>query len=270
MSNMEKVALVTGASSGIGQAIATKLSASGYRVFGASRRAVVADPGIQALTLDVTDDTSVTACVAEVLRQAGRIDLLVNSAGFALVAALEESTMAQVQAIFETNVFGVMRMTRAVLPAMRAQGAGRIVNISSIVGFLPAAYSGLYASTKHAVEGYSESLDHEVRTRGIRVCLIEPGFTMSNIARNMPEPDAPIDVYAAGRNNILDIFSAALAKGADPETVADAVLIAASAQVPKIRYAVGREAATLAKLRRFLPTAMFDRSLRSQFRLDVV
>lgn len=269
MSDVRKVAIVTGASSGIGRAIAARLGGAGFRVFGASRRSVSATAGIESMALDVDDESSVSACVGDVLRLAGRIDLLVNNAGFALVGAIEESTTAQAKAIFETNVFGLMRMTRAVLPTMRTQGRGRVVNISSITGFLPAPFSGLYAATKYAIEGYSWALDHEVRTLGIRVSLIEPGFTKSAISENMPEPDAPLGVYARGRKNILDMFSDALAKGADPGGVADVVLKAATAASPKVRYTVGREAATLAMLRAYLPTGMFDRSFRKQFRLDV-
>ena len=268
MSESRKVAIVTGASSGIGQAIAARLGGAGFRVFGASRRKVSAAPGIESMALDVTEEPSVSACIDDVLRLAGRVDLLVNNAGFALVGAIEESTTAQAKAIFETNVFGLMRMTRAVLPAMRARGRGRIVNISSISGFLPAPFSGLYAATKYAIEGYSWALDHEVRTLGIRVSLIEPGFTKSAISQNMPDPDAPLEVYARGRKNILDIFADALAKGADPSGVADVVLKAATAASPRVRYTVGREAAALAVLRAYLPTGIFERSFRKQFRLD--
>jgi NAD(P)-dependent dehydrogenase (short-subunit alcohol dehydrogenase family) len=174
-----KVALVTGASSGIGEATAERLAAAGYRVFGTSRRAAPAgDRSFEMLTLDVTRDGFVEATVKEVIRSAGRIDLLVNSAGFGVApAGAEESTIEQAQSIFDTNFFGIVRMTRAVVPQMRRQGAGRIINIGSVLGFLPMPYGALYAATKHAIEGYSESLDHELRTRGIRVSVIEPAYT---------------------------------------------------------------------------------------------
>jgi NAD(P)-dependent dehydrogenase (short-subunit alcohol dehydrogenase family) len=239
MAISQKVAMVTGASGGIGKAIATRLAASGFRVFGTSRRGPASNSSVGTLALDVTEEDSVADGVAEVMRRAGRLDVLVNNAGFAMVGAIEESTTAQARAIFDTNVFGVMRMTRAALPIMRAQGGGRIVNISSVVGFLPAAFSGLYAASKHALEGYSESLDHEVRALGIRVMLIEPGFTASNIAENMPAPDAPLEVYSRGRENVLNIFAAALAKGADPDTVGLVVLKAATEIHPRVRYTVG-------------------------------
>lgn len=179
-----KIALVTGASSGIGEAVAQRLAEAGYEVYGTSRRR--AKPGkrsFEMLPLDVTSDESVEAAVSEVMRRDGRIDLLVNNAGFGVApAGAEESSIEQARSIFETNFFGLIRMTRAVVPHMRRQGSGRIVNIGSVLGFLPMPYGALYAATKHAVEGYSESLDHELRTRGIRVSVIEPAY-MRNVVR---------------------------------------------------------------------------------------
>ena len=163
------VAIVTGASGGIGEATARALHVAGYRVFGTSRRPpATRSPGIDYLVCDVTSDESVTAMVGQVLEQAGRIDLLVNNAGVGLVGGAEESSLEQAKALFEVNVFGVIRLTKAVLPVMRRQQAGRVVNLSSILGLIPAPFSALYAASKHAVEGYSESLDHEVRGSGIR------------------------------------------------------------------------------------------------------
>src|SRR3954463_7211809 len=129
------------------------------------------------LPLDVTDDVSVAGVVREVLERSGRIDVLVNNAGVGIAGAAEESSIEQARALFETNVFGSIRMTRAVLPHMREQGGGRIINVSSVLGLVPAPFMALYAATKHAIEGYSESLDHEVREHGVRVLLVEPGYT---------------------------------------------------------------------------------------------
>src|SRR5437879_4667085 len=171
-----KIALVTGASSGIGEATAERLANAGYKVYGTSRRG--AQPGQRSfamLPLDVTSDESVEAAVRELIRLEGRIDLLVNNAGFGVApAGAEESSIDQAKAIFETNFFGLIRMTRAVVPHMRRQGSGRIINIGSVLGFLPMPYGALYAATKHAVEGYSESLDHELRTGWMRGCCIAP------------------------------------------------------------------------------------------------
>ena len=192
-----KIALVAGASSGIGEATAERLARAGHKVYGTSRRA--AQPGkrsFEMLALDVTSDESVATAVAEVLRLDGRIDLLVNNAGFGVAPdGAEESSIEQARSIFETNFFGIVRMTRAVLPSMRAQGSGRIINIGSVLGFLPAPYMALYAATKHAIEGYSESLDHELRTRGIRVSVIEPAYTKTQRDANFLEPDSKLDEY---------------------------------------------------------------------------
>jgi NADP-dependent 3-hydroxy acid dehydrogenase YdfG len=160
-----RVVLLTGASSGIGQATAELLAARGHRVFGGARSASTTRllAGVEPVTLDVRDEGSVKACVEDVRSRADRIDVLINNAGMNLVGAVEETSIGQAQALFDTNVIGVLRMIQAVLPGMRGQGAGLIVNISSILGLMPAPFMGVYASTKHAIEGLSESLDHEVR-----------------------------------------------------------------------------------------------------------
>src|SRR5437667_5549057 len=146
--------------------------------------------------LDVTSDESVEAVVTELMRREGRIDLLVNNAGFSVApAGAEESSVEQARAIFETNFFGIVRMTRSVAPHMRRQGSGRIINIGSVFGFLPMPYMALYAATKHAIEGYSESLDHELRARGIRVSVIEPANTNTQFDANLLEPDSKLDEY---------------------------------------------------------------------------
>ena len=159
----QKVVLITGASTGIGRATAKLLASKGYQVYGGVRspERVEPLPGVELVRVDVRDDASIAAGVEAVLRNAGQIDVLVNNAGYNLVGAVEETSIEQAQALFDTNVFGVLRMMRAVLPAMRRERSGLIINVSSVLGFLPAPFMGLYASSKHAVEGLSESLDHE-------------------------------------------------------------------------------------------------------------
>ena len=263
-----RVALVTGASAGIGRATAKALQNVGFRVFGTSRRAAAERPdGVSMLTCDVTDDTSVAKSVDEVLSTAGRIDLLVNNAGIGLLGGAEESSIAQAQALFDVNLFGVLRMTNAVLPAMRRQGKGRIVNMSSILGVIPAPYSALYASTKHALEGYSESLDHELRAFGIRVVLVEPGYTRTSFEGNLTAPDRLLDVYDLPRAAGKAMMREATQGGDAPEVVAATVLKAATATVARRRYAAGNKARQTSFLRRFVPEAMFDKSLRKQMRL---
>ena len=265
-----KIALVTGASSGIGEATAQRLAKAGYKVYGTSRRGTQAGKrSFEMLPLDVTSDESVEAVVSEVMRLDGRIDLLVNNAGFGVApAGAEESSLDQARSIFETNFFGLVRMTRAVVPHMRRQGSGRIINIGSVLGFLPMPYGALYAATKHAVEGYSESLDHELRTRGIRVSVIEPAYTKTPFDANFMEPDAKLDEYREARAGLNKRVHEVMATAEQPGVVADAVLKAAKAASPKIRYTAGRLANRLRLLRRFAPAGVVDAGIRKDLRLD--
>ncbi|HEY5794463.1 MAG TPA: oxidoreductase [Bosea sp. (in: a-proteobacteria)] len=259
------VAIVTGASSGIGRVTAKALQVAGYRVFGTSRRAASESvEGVTMLACDVTDDESVAKLVNEVLAKAGRIDLLVNNAGIGLLAGAEESSIEQAQALFDVNVFGVLRVTNAVLPVMRRQRQGRIVNLSSLLGLIPAPYSALYAATKHAIEGYSESLDHELRTLGIRVVLVEPAYTRTSFEENLVRPDRVLDIYDAARGGMNGIMRKAIETGDAPELVATTILEAATTSTPKLRYAAGKMARQVSLLRRFVPASAFDKSLRKQ------
>jgi short-subunit dehydrogenase len=269
MSETERgIALVTGASSGIGLVTAQALQRDGYRVFGTSRKPMPATAdGIGMLVCDVVDDASVQDAVDEVLSRAGRIDLLVNNAGIGLLGGAEESTAAQARALFEVNVFGTMRMTNAVLPTMRRQRRGRIVNLSSVLGLIPAPYNALYASTKHAIEGYSESLDHEVRVHGIRVVLVEPGVTRTSFEENITRPDRPLAVYDTVRAEAERLMREIVATGDAPEVVAEAVVRAANSGSPKRRYTAGKAAGQIRFMRRFLPESFVDRNLRKFNRL---
>jgi len=265
-----KVALVTGASSGIGEATAERLAKAGYEVYGTSRRGTQAGKrSFEMLPLDVTSDESVEAAVSEVMRRDGRIDLLVNNAGFGVApAGAEESSIDQARSIFETNFFGLIRMTRAVVPHMRRQGSGRIINIGSVLGFLPMPYGALYAATKHAVEGYSESLDHELRTRGIRVSVIEPAYTKTPFDANFMEPDARLDEYSEARAGVNKRVKEVMATAEPPGVVADTVLTAANAAHPKVRYTAGSLAKRLRFLRRFAPVGLVDAGIRRDLQLD--
>ncbi|SIO72906.1 Short-chain dehydrogenase [Burkholderia sp. GAS332] len=265
-----KIAMVTGASSGIGEATAERLATSGYKVYGTSRRGAQAGRRpFDILPLDVTSDESVEAAVGEVLRLHGRIDLLVNNAGFGVApAAAEESSIDQARAIFDTNFFGIVRMTRAVVPFMRRHGSGRIINIGSVLGFLPMPYMALYSATKHAVAGYSESLDHELRTLGIRVSVVEPAYIKTPFDANVMAPDAPLDEYRELRA-ALDKRVKEVVEGADgPGVVAETVLKAAIAARPKLRYASGGVAGRLRLLRRFAPAGLVDSGIRKDLRLE--
>lgn len=269
MNMRSKIAIVTGASSGIGLATAERLTHAGYRVYGTSRRGDKADGGLfEMLSLDVTRDESVRAVVEKLMQLEGRLDLLVNNAGFGVApAGAEESSLEQAQSIFDTNFFGIVRMTRAVLPHMRQQGSGRIINIGSVLGFLPMPYMALYSATKHAVSGYSEALDHELRTLGIRVSVVEPAYINTSFDANLMKPDAPLDVYHEVRAGVARRVKEALEGADSPNVVAEIVLKAAIATHPKIRYAPGL-ASRLRMLRRFAPARLVDAGVRKDLRLE--
>jgi NAD(P)-dependent dehydrogenase (short-subunit alcohol dehydrogenase family) len=263
-----RVAVVTGASGGIGEATARALHAAGYRVFGTYRRPPsTRSPGIEYLACDVTSDESVEAAVGQVLAQAGRVDLLINNAGVGLIAGAEESSVEQAKSLFDVNLFGVFRLTKAVLPIMRRQGSGRIVNISSVMGLIPAPFMALYAASKHALEGYSESLDHETRSSGIRVVLVEPAYTRTSFEGNVYQADQQLDVYRSARTNAEGVMRDSMKTADTPELVASAVVKAATEVNPNRRYTAGRTARQVSLLRRFVPASAFDKSLRKQMRL---
>jgi NAD(P)-dependent dehydrogenase (short-subunit alcohol dehydrogenase family) len=266
----KKVALVTGASSGIGEATAARLAIAGYNVYGTSRRGARAGTrSFEMLALDVTSDASVEAAISHVMQVEGRIDLLVNNAGFSTgPAGAEESSIEQARAIFDTNFFGIVRMTRAVVPHMRRQGSGRIINIGSVLGFLPAPYMALYAASKHAIEGYSESLDHELRSRGIRVSVIEPAYTKTAFDANSLEADSKLDEYREVRAAVVKRVRTLMEAGDHPAVVADVVLQAAAAAHPKLQYAAGGRASRLRLLRTFLPSGLMDAGIRKNLELD--
>ncbi|MEZ0232062.1 MAG: oxidoreductase [Methylophilaceae bacterium] len=265
-----KIAIVTGASSGIGEAVAELLANSGYKVYGTSRKGAQATQrSYKMIALDVNSETSIESALKEIIQIEGQIDLVVNNAGFGIApGGAEESSIEQTKMLFDTNFFGIIRMTRAVVPYMRNQGAGRIINIGSILGLIPAPYMATYAATKHAIEGYSESLDHELRTRGIRVTVVEPGYTNTQFEANTQEVDSKLDEYTIARKALAKLIKIAVAGGDDPKVVASVVLKAANAKHPKLRYAVGKLASRLSFLRRFAPAALIDIGIRKELKLD--
>ncbi|EGI75495.1 oxidoreductase [Hylemonella gracilis] len=261
-----RVALVTGASSGIGEATALQLIAAGFTVYGTSRRgAAGAHRAFPLLALDVTNDASVQAAIAELVRREGRIDLLVNNAGIGITGAAEESSIEQVRALFETNFHGVVRVTNAVLPLMRKQRSGRILNVGSGLGLIPSPFSAYYSATKHALEGYSESLDHEVRGFGIRIAVIEPGATRTSFESSTAAADQPLPAYDTLRANYLAAYERAMAEADTPESVAETIVKAALNTSPLLRYPSGKSARQAAFARRFLPRSLFDKSLHKMF-----
>jgi short-subunit dehydrogenase len=219
------------------------------------------------LDLDVASDDSATSVVQQVIQRFGRLDVLVNNAGTGAAGAAEESSVAQTQRIFNVNVFGLIRMTKAVLPHMRAQGRGRIINISSVLGLVPGPYMAVYAATKHAVEGYSESVDHEVREHGVRVLLVEPAYTKTGFDANAVQPDAPLPIYAEQRQVFDRVLASAMEGGDDPAIVAKVIVAAATDRKPKLRYTAGPRAGRVSTLRRIVPARAFDKQIRKLNRL---
>ena len=263
----QPVAFVTGASTGIGFEAARRLAAHGFTVYAGARRVEKMEPlradGVRILPLDVTDDASMGAAVGEILAAHGRIDVLVNNAGYGSYGSLEEVALAEGRRQFEVNLFGLARMTQLVLPAMRAAGRGRIINISSIGGKMYEPLGAWYHATKFAVEGLSDSLRMEVKPHGIDVSIIEPGGTQSEWGAISAEgllANSGSGPYAAQAK----VVAAALAStdgsamSSHPEVIAEAIVHAASSKRPRTRYPVGRGARAILLLRRLLPDRAFD------------
>ena len=263
-----QVVLVTGVSSGIGRATAQLFARRGCRVFGTVRSTGKAEvlAGVERVEMDVRDEASVLRAVQDVIDKAGRIDVLVNNAGGTMLGAVEETSVAEAQALFDTNVFGALRASKAVLPFMRRQRGGRIVNVSSVLGFLPAPYMGVYAATKHAIEGLSETLDHEVRRFGVRVVLVEPSYTRTNLDVNAPMAASTIQDYDADRDLVSRAIVKNVQKAPGPEAVA-ATIVEAALGGWQMRRTPKGEASLLRQLRRFMPAGPVDSSLRKTFGL---
>ncbi|GAA2500743.1 oxidoreductase [Streptomyces longisporus] len=263
------MALVTGTSSGIGKETALSLVAAGFNVVGTSRDTSRVTPldGVTFLGLDVASDASVAATVQEVSERFGRIDVLVNNAGVGSMGAAEETSVEQARYLFDTNVFGVMRMVNEVLPHMRAQRRGRVINISSVLGFLPQPYMAAYAASKHAIEGYTESLDHEVRDHGVRALIVEPAYTRTGFEANSAKPDTPLHAYAQQRQTVDRVMAEAVRTGDAPAVVAQAIVAAVTDPKPKPRYTAGPLAGRARLLRRLAPAAVFDKQIRKMNQL---
>jgi NAD(P)-dependent dehydrogenase (short-subunit alcohol dehydrogenase family) len=267
MSNSQ-VVVITGVSSGIGRVTAIEFAKQGCRVFGTVRNMEKAQaiPGVALVEMDVRDEASVQRGIQTIIAQAKRIDVLVNSAGVTLVGATEETSTDEAKTLFDTNLFGLLRTIQAVLPHMRAQRSGRIVNVSSVLGFLPAPYMALYSASKHAVEGLSETLDHEVRQFGIRVALVEPSFTKTNLDLNAPQTARKIQDYSREFGVVSQAIRKSVQKAPEPNGVADAIVDAALGPW-KMRRTPKGEASLLAKLRRFMPAGPLEKGLRKTFGL---
>jgi NAD(P)-dependent dehydrogenase (short-subunit alcohol dehydrogenase family) len=272
------VVLITGCSSGIGRATAERLASKGWTVYATARKvadiAGLEQHGCRLLPLDVTDEGSMRRAVEEVERSEGAVGVLVNNAGYSQSGAVESAPMEKVRRQFETNVFGLVRMCQLVLPGMRRQGYGRIVNLSSMGGKLTFPGGGYYHATKHAVEALSDALRFEVAGFGVGVVLIEPGLIRTGYAEAAvgsmggSETDGPYAAFEAAvvRATHESYERGLLARlGGGPETVAAVIERAISAEKPRARYPVTPSARVMMTLRRLMPDRAWDALLRSSF-----
>ena len=263
----QKVALVTGASSGFGELTARLLAQSGFKVFGTSRRKSAIGDGVEMLELDVTVQASVDACVQTVLARGDRIDVLVNNAGQTHASMVEETPIKTALDVFATNFWGVVRVTNAVLPTMREQRSGLIVNVSSLAGLVGVPGQGFYAASKHALEGYTETLRTELQQFDIRVSLVEPGFFRTHLHHSMARVSRRIPDYDRMRSTIESTISEAISGGGDPRDVAQKIVLVARSRRPKLRYRVGRDATWVPRWKTWLPESWFMAGMRQRFHL---
>ena len=261
-------AFVTGASSGFGMATASLLADAGYQVFGTSRKPRARRGAeVEMLTLDVRSDGSVRQCVADLLSRTDRIDLLVNNAGQIHASVVEETTMEQARDVMETNFWGVVRVTNAILPIMRRQRSGRIINVSSLAGLLGPPGQAFYSASKFALEGYTEALSVEVEPFQIAVSLVEPGFFRTSLHESTQHGAMRIDDYATMRQALETALDRAISEGDDPRKVAEAIVRIAESTSPRLRYRVGSDANWVPRLKAALPERVFRRALRKRFNM---
>jgi NAD(P)-dependent dehydrogenase (short-subunit alcohol dehydrogenase family) len=263
------IVLVTGTSSGIGQATAARLAAAGHTVFAGRIDGPSGDAGAGVIEarLDVSSDESVAAFVAAALAHRGSIDALVNNAAYALSGSLEETTLDESRRLLDTNLFGVVRTVRALLPHFRDRGFGRIVNISSGAGFTAEPFAGWYTVSKFAIEALTEVLWHEVHPFGVHVSLVQPGWCRTNIVRHAVFTEQPIAAYDPWRKPCVDAASQHLADGMLPDDVARCVERVLGAAAPRLRYRVGLDVTSSFWSRRLLPAAIYHRLVHHYYGL---
>jgi NAD(P)-dependent dehydrogenase (short-subunit alcohol dehydrogenase family) len=269
------VAIVTGSSGGIGLATSLALARKGYLTYATMRNLAkrdsiqsVADKQhlpVRVVQLDVTDENSIKKAIQSILSEAGRIDLLVNNAGYALTGAFEDIGIDEIEAQYETNVFGVIRVTQAVLPIMRKQGSGRIINISSGAGRIGYPGGSAYVSSKFALEGLSESMAYEIEQFGIKTVLVEPGFVRTNfgenivIARKTQNTNSPYSQMMQMMSSIRDKM---LKNASDADLVAEVVVEAATAKEPNLRYLAGKDIQQMVAAKRSMSDEEFQKMMK--------
>jgi len=260
-----KTILITGGTSGLGREAALLLAGQGHKVFAASRKPPADSmPGVTYVPLDVRSAESIQACVQTVLAEASQIDVLVKSAGYAGPAGTsEEVALDEVRALFETNFFGVVQIVNEVLPGMRQRRSGLIINVSSAAGRMAMPpFFGFYSASKHALEGYSEALSCDLRSLGIRVAIIEPGYFLTNIHNTFNLPSRPIDDFIQEREHALAVDSFSIRHGRDPRKVAQLISRLVNGTPRRLRYPIGLDAHFMLTVRALFPEKVFEGYLR--------
>ena len=281
MQQQKKVAIITGSSSGIGFETSVILARNGFHTYAAVRNLEKSQPlidmakkdglSIQVVELDVSNDKSVKDAINRVLSENKRIDVVVNNAGYALAGSFEDLSMDEIKSQFETNFFGAIRVIQGVLPTMRNQRSGRIVNLSSMGGRMAIPLDSAYHGTKFALEGLSESLQYEVEQFGIKIIIIEPGAIKSNFFNNLKiaskaqRPDSP---YTQMMQKLNSGFSFILENAAHPVEVAKVILAAVTSEDPQLRYTVGDDAAMILQAKRTMSDTEFRNLMKKQFLSD--
>lgn len=267
MSTPPKVVLVTGGSSGIGKAVCERLATEGHRVFGTSRKPGAAPAGFSMLALDLADEPSIRKAVEEVIRQAGRIDVVVNNAGLGIQGATEDLSPEQAASLFDTNVLGVHRVCRAVLPHMRAQGSGLLINITSLAANFGLPYRGFYSASKAALERYTETLNMEVQPFGIHAVTLQPGEYKTNIGGSRIRPAEVSAPYEQGYGRAMELLAGSLHYSRDPDEVGRLVLrIMAKRNPVGVYYAAHGKQRLAVLLKKLLPAGLFQRLMMREYR----
>ncbi|HXZ89644.1 MAG TPA: SDR family NAD(P)-dependent oxidoreductase [Candidatus Dormibacteraeota bacterium] len=264
----DRVVLVTGASSGFGKLTGSLLAQRGFRVFGTSRKvSAESQDGVEMVRLDIASDQSVKECVSSVHQKADRIDVLINNAGQALTGGLEETSVDEAKAHFDSNFFGAVRMVNAILPEMRRRRNGQIINVASLAGTFPVPFEGYYGAAKAALITYTEVLRQEVKSLGVKVSVIEPGFFRTNLGNARITAANSIPDYDEMRKRAHADLGKSFAKGADPAEVAETIVKIIESPSPALHYFVGKEKNALL-LKRILPASVMEALIRKRWRLD--
>lgn len=263
----QKVVLITGASSGFGLETAEHLSAHGYKVYGTSRNCAPKDIGFEMIPLDVSSEDSVDSCVQEVLEKENGIDVLINNAGYILSGFVEETELHEARSVIETNFFGAVRMTKRVLPVMRSQGGGRIINIGSSAGLLAVPNLGFYSASKYALEGYTETLRFEVESFNIKVSIIEPAIFKTNIGRSKAMAKKRLREYNNLRRSVKRALKNGYDTGGDPFSMALLIEKIIKKKNPRLRYSIGPNSMLVDFLTKFLPESVTSWALKRHYNL---